>query len=102
MRRTMLDPAPRKRAGFMLLALLGTAVPATAKSSDVGDGGVPSFYTWSGILPGQAGVVLAEETLPAEFSVPLRKSANRLMQRLLVELRPTPVGHPNFGVADLP
>lgn len=76
---TTLDPAPRKRAGFMLLVLLGSAVPATAKPTDVGDGGVPTFYTWSGALPGEAGKVLAEEPLPAEFSVPTAGKAVRII-----------------------
>lgn len=79
MRGMMLDRAPRKRAGFMLLVLLGTVVPAEAKPSDVGDGGVPAFYSWSGALPGQAGVVLAEEPLPTEFSVATVGKAVRIL-----------------------
>jgi hypothetical protein len=78
-RGTTMDPAPRKRAGFMLLALLGSVVPANAKPSDVGDGGVPSFYTWTGALPGETGKVLAEEPLQAEFSVPSAGKAVRIL-----------------------
>lgn len=78
--RQAMNPAPRKRAGFMLLAVLGMAAgPATAAPSDVGDGGVPSFYRWSGALPREAGVVLAEEPLPAEFSVPTAGKAVRIL-----------------------
>ncbi|WP_197411690.1 MULTISPECIES: lipase family protein [unclassified Sphingopyxis] len=62
----------------MLFALLGSAIPAPAKPSDVGDGGVPAFYDWSGAVPGKAGVVLAEETLPAEFSVAAGKAVRIL------------------------
>lgn len=78
-RDARLDPAPRKRAGFMLLALLCSAVPAAAKPSDVGDGGVPASYSWSGALPGEAGVVLAEEPLPPELSVATAGKAVRIL-----------------------
>lgn len=76
---TTWSPAPRKRAGLMLLLLLATTVPAAAKPSDVGDGGVPSFYRWSGALPNEAGVVLAEEPLRAEFSVATAGKAVRIL-----------------------
>jgi len=78
-RDTIMNPAPRKRAGLMLLALLISAVPAAAKPSDVGDGGVPTFYNWSGALPGEAGAVLAEEPLPSEFSVATAGKAVRIL-----------------------
>lgn len=62
------------------LALSGmTAGPATGAPSDVGDGGVPAFYAWSGALPGEAGVVLAEAPLPDAFSVPAAGKAVRIL-----------------------
>lgn len=78
-RTTRMNPAPRKRVGFMLLALLGSAVPAVAEPSDVGDGGVRGFYTWSGALPDKPGALIAEEMLPAEFSVPTAGKAVRIL-----------------------
>lgn len=78
--RSTMNPAPRKRAGFMLIVSLGLVMaPARAAPSDVGDGGVPAFYAWSGALPGEAGVVLAEEPLPADFSVPGAGRATRIL-----------------------
>lgn len=78
--RSTMNPALRKRAGFMLIVSLGLVMaPARAAPSDVGDGGVPAFYAWSGALPGEAGVVLAEEPLPADFSVPGAGRATRIL-----------------------
>lgn len=75
-----MNPAPRKRAGFMLLAVLGIASgPANAAPSEVGDGGLPSFYSGSGELPREAGVVIAEESLPADLSVPAAGKAVRIL-----------------------
>ena len=63
-----------------VLALSGMAAgPATGAPSDVGDGGVPAFYAWSGALPGEAGVVLAEAPLPDAFSVPAAGKAVRIL-----------------------
>ena len=77
-------PVPRKRAGLMrlgaVLALSAMAAgPAIGAPSDVGDGGVPAFYAWSGALPASVGVVLAEEPLPDAFSVPGAAKAVRIL-----------------------
>lgn len=50
-----------------------------APAGDVGDGGVPDFYVWKNALPAKAGVILAEETLPADFSVPSAGRALRIL-----------------------
>lgn len=81
---TATNPVSRKRAGFTGLAaavtmLCTTTASIAAAPSDVGDGGVPPFYTWSGALPGEAGVILAEEPLPAEYSVPAAGKALRIL-----------------------
>lgn len=77
-------PVPRKRAALMrlgtVLALSAMAAgPAIGAPSDVGDGGVPAFYAWSGALPASVGVVLAEEPLPDAFSVPGAAKAVRIL-----------------------
>lgn len=75
---------PRKRTGLRhvgaALALLAmTTGPAIGAPLDVGDGGVPSFYSWTGALPSRAGIILAEEPLPDAFSVPAAGKAVRIL-----------------------
>jgi hypothetical protein len=45
-------------------ATFAAVPPAVPTGPSVGDGGVSSFYQWSGALPTQPGVMLREEPLP--------------------------------------
>lgn len=66
-------------AALMCLAVPSGQLSAFPMTPDVGDGGVPDFYRWQGAMPAEAGVILAEEPLPAEFSVPSAAKAVRIL-----------------------
>ncbi|MCC2601976.1 lipase family protein [Sphingopyxis yananensis] len=59
----------------------GEVLPAgkAQSGSDVGDGGLSAFYDWRGALPSDAGVIIAEENLPPEYSVTSASKAMRIL-----------------------
>jgi len=59
--------------------VLSPALRAAPGGADVGDGGLPAFYDWRGALPADPGVVVAEEPLPADYSVPGAAKAVRIL-----------------------
>jgi len=67
-------------AGALALGVVAPGQAVAAPTVDnVGDGGVPAFYGWRGSLPAEAGVILAEEPLPADYSVPSAARAVRIL-----------------------
>lgn len=64
-----------------VIAAIGLTCPAHAvpDGADVGDGGVPAFYTTKAAIPSRPGVIVAQEPLPPEFSVPAAGRAIRIL-----------------------
>ena len=61
------------------LALASPAAAAAPFDRWSGDGGVPAFYSWTGALPDNPGVMLRAEAAPAEISVPGAGRAERML-----------------------
>lgn len=70
---------PARLTALVALSLAAAPLAASPTGEAVGDGGVPAFYQWHGDLPADPGIILAEEPLPADLSVPSAAQAFRIL-----------------------